>query len=598
MKILYNNLKTTATTTVSSADTAFPVTNLNLLATTDEWRSATLTTSASVTMDLGSAKAVDFVGLTGNCYTRALPAATVLLEADTTNSFLTTVVGNNTSVGPAGSALSGSSVQIDASRVLVVHGNATEMRAIVMNPASLSATGSTVIHTGSVDNVFVAKLDATRYIVIYRDITAGNHLMARCITVSGTAVSAAAAYQFGTSCTVEPYLRVTCQGSQYAVVAFRAEATQYPTVLVLYYGGSNTVSSMGSRVTVQSAVSTTQSLAAHNSTDTFLAYTIDPWLRGSVITRSHVTLTANTPANLVGGANPVLMPTAATTTTYMLGHGDSTNYCSAIVTISGVGFSIGSVATTYAGAVTHMSMARLSATKFVGCYFNASNNNHGFVSITVSGGATSQSSRTEYSGYCLWTAASEVSETQVLFFIGIFNNPGARLLTFAAAFSQSLTVVPGEALAFSSFATKTYRYWRLTFSNPTGSYTGCSSIYLGQAFQFADNCFGTELTLGEADLSTVRFSNTGRRFIDAQSVRVKTLSLNLQALNKVEAAQWRDFSNFVGKRLPFFLMVDDSYLVLDTEQVLSGQFMLNDSLSISQTNFGYWSSDFTITEVI
>jgi len=601
MKILYNNLKTSATTSTSSADPAFPVSNLNRLATTDEWRSASMTTSASVTMDLGSAKTINFVGVVGNCYTRSLPATTVTLEGDTTNSFLTTTIGSNTSIGPAGSATSGASCELDGTHTLVVHGNGTEMRAIVVNPAALSSTGSTVIRTASVDSISVAKLDATRAIVVFRDKTDTNALKAVCLIISGYSVSAAAPYTLGTASTQDPYLKVVCQASMYAVVMFRSESTQYPTALTLYYAGTPTVQSVGSRATIESTVGTAQALSAHSSTDMLCCYrNSGGMLRGSVLSRSHVTLTANAPANLIAGDYPCLAATGATSTTQVLAYFDSDSGDSRQITISGTTFSVGSsVGTTYlAGAAMATGMTRMSSTKFVVGYYNVGQSAPGFYTITLSGATTTQSSRTESGSYAHWSSPARVSDTQVLMVQPSLGEPRAKLLTFAAAFTQTLTVVPGEALAWAAFTNKSYRYWRITFNNPSGTYTGCSAVYLGQSFEFADNCFGTELTLTEADLTDVRFSNTGRRFIDSQAVRVKTLNLNLSALNKTEAGQWRDFANFVGKSKPFFLMVDDSYAVLDSDQVLSGQFMLNDSLSISQTNFGFWSTDFTITEVI
>jgi hypothetical protein len=601
MKILYDNLALSySTRTVSSADPNFPVSNINLLASTDEWRSVSSTTTATITYDLGSAKAVDFVGLVGNVYTRALPAATVLLEADTTNSFMTTAIGARIDIGDAGSASSGDSVQMDAAHILVVHGNSTRLTAIVVNPTSLSPTGSTLLHMASVDSIAVAKLDATRAVIVFRDVTDTNALKALVVSISGYTITTGNLYTFGTACTQKPNIVVACESGQYAVIGFRHEATQYPTVLALYYGSSTSVQQSGSRVTVASVSSHgAQALASHSSTDALFVYRISStMLRGSVITRSHVTLTANTPADIVAGDYPKLVPIADTSTTHLIAYFDSNGGKSRQITISGTTFSVGSSigTTSLGGAPAATSLTRMSATKFVVGY--GVNTRYGFYTITLSGATTTQSYETDYSGDSSWTGMAGISATQFLFVDASSDRPGARLITKGAAFSQSLTVVPGEALAFSSFATKTYRYWRLTFSNPTGSYTGCSAIYLGTAFEFADNCFGTEIMLEETDLSAVSFSNTGRRFIDVQSSRIKTLSLNLNSLNKAEAGQWRDFTNYVGKHKPFFLMVDDSYLVIDTEQVLSGQFMFNDSPGLTQREFGFWYADFKLTEVV
>jgi hypothetical protein len=164
-------------------------------------------------------------------------------------------------------------------------------------------------------------------------------------------------------------------------------------------------------------------------------------------------------------------------------------------------------------------------------------------------------------------------------------------------FSTALTVYPTEALAHKSFSTQSFRYWMLHFTSAR-AYYGCSSLFLGASFAFTDTCFNTQLTIRESDLSTVRFSPIGRRFIDEQTSRVKTLDLSLSALNKVEASQWRAFWNDVGVRKPFFLSVDETFTVLNEPMILAGKFMFNEGLSMSQQTFGLWESSFTMTEVM
>jgi hypothetical protein len=164
-------------------------------------------------------------------------------------------------------------------------------------------------------------------------------------------------------------------------------------------------------------------------------------------------------------------------------------------------------------------------------------------------------------------------------------------------FETPLTVYPQEGMACKSFSTQSFRYWMLTFSS-SRPYYGCSSIFLGAAFSFADTCFNTQLTVRESDLSTVRFSPIGRRFIDEQTSRVKTLDLSLSALNKVEASQWRTFWNTVGLRKPFFLSVDETYTLFNEPMILAGKFMFNESLNMGQQTFGLWDASFSLTEVM
>jgi hypothetical protein len=69
-------------------------------------------------------------------------------------------------------------------------------------------------------------------------------------------------------------------------------------------------------------------------------------------------------------------------------------------------------------------------------------------------------------------------------------------------------------------------------------------------------------------------------------------------MNKTEMGQWRTIMNTCGKRLPFYLIVDQNEVVIENKDVLGGVFMFDEVGEFTQASFGYWDCGFSITEVI
>ena len=84
MKIIYENLLSAATLTPQEQNASYPASNLNKLATTDEWRTLDATGAKTLVIDFGSAKAVSGCAIIGNNYSRSLAFTGATLEASST----------------------------------------------------------------------------------------------------------------------------------------------------------------------------------------------------------------------------------------------------------------------------------------------------------------------------------------------------------------------------------------------------------------------------------------------------------------------------------------------------------------------------------
>ena len=84
--LAWNNLVESATLTAGSADGSYPVTNIQKIPTTSEWRTASGTTTSNVVIDLGSAQTVEHMFLIGSAL-EGLNFTSITLEANTSDSW-------------------------------------------------------------------------------------------------------------------------------------------------------------------------------------------------------------------------------------------------------------------------------------------------------------------------------------------------------------------------------------------------------------------------------------------------------------------------------------------------------------------------------
>ena len=161
----------------------------------------------------------------------------------------------------------------------------------------------------------------------------------------------------------------------------------------------------------------------------------------------------------------------------------------------------------------------------------------------------------------------------------------------------TLSVDSAEAIASAIFTEQTFRYWRISLTG-VGSYLGVSNVFLGKAFGFTVNGIDQEFSFDEQDLSRVIVSETGRRFIDEVTVRVKSFDLSVRTMDKTEMGEWQTIVRNNGKRKQFYMIIEENELIMTNKDVLSGMFMFNSWGPFEHVSFGYWDSSFSVSEVI
>ena len=455
-----------------------------------------------------------------------------------------------------------------------------------------------IFETGSAANLGACKFDSAHALVCYRAASLSTGV-AKVITVSPT-VSISAGVTFETSYPQNIFVESASASSALAVYFYNA--TNGRAVAFSYTGG---VLTAGTPVTFHSgiALETAGLFPLSNGSFFVVSNAASGAARACVLGVSGTVVTANTQYQIWGNSTRVITRKIDDTRALvaMLYWDGAWRFSTLIVGISGTVCTIPpSFTIILAGYVQYFSFAAFQSNVLLS------------YSDTVSGGGTGSFCLLAIQGQTITKGAVNKFSTNTTTMTAIFTVPdGDSVFTVYRhldvmryvrhsmnfQFEKTLTVYPDEALAVGMFTPTSFRYWKVSFSS-SDTYFGCSSMFLGKAFSFTENCFNTQLTLRESDLSSVRFSPTGRRFIDEQSSRIKTLNLSLSSMNKTEASQWRDFWNAVALRKSFFLSVDETYTVLNEPMILAGKFMFNESMEMSQQTFGLWEASFSMTEVM
>lgn len=453
-----------------------------------------------------------------------------------------------------------------------------------------------IFETGPTANLGACKFDSAHALVCYRAVSLSTGV-AKVITVSPT-VSISAGVTFETSYPQNIFVESASASSALAVYYYNN--TNGRAVAFSYTGG---VLTAGTPVTFHSGIAlTTAGLFPLSNGSFFVASNGGP-ARACVLGVSGTVVTANTQYQIFGSSTRVIARKIddSRAMVAMLYFDGGWRFSVMIIGIAGTVCSIPpSFTSILQGYVQFFAFSPFQGNTLLS------------YSDTVSGGGTGSFCLLAVQDQTITKGAVNKFSTNTTTMTAIFTIPdGDSVFTVYRhldvmryvrhsmnfQFEKTLTVYPDEALAVGMFTPTSFRYWKVSFSS-SDTYFGCSSMFLGKAFSFTENCFNTQLTLRESDLSSVRFSPTGRRFIDEQSSRIKTLNLSLSSMNKTEASQWRDFWNAVALRKSFFLSVDETYTVLNEPMILAGKFMFNEAMEMSQQTFGLWEASFSMTEVM
>lgn len=165
-------------------------------------------------------------------------------------------------------------------------------------------------------------------------------------------------------------------------------------------------------------------------------------------------------------------------------------------------------------------------------------------------------------------------------------------------FTTTLTPSTEYNYGIKTFATQSYRYWRISASS-SGDYVALQNIYLGKSLEITTNSIEYGWELRSRDQSRVTKNKYGQPFIDDIAVQ-RTLRASFTLLNKDELTSLDDMFRVAKTTKPIWFQVFDTE---STTVVNDGElFLLHGRLrrqpSYRNSNFGLFESGFELEEIL
>lgn len=160
------------------------------------------------------------------------------------------------------------------------------------------------------------------------------------------------------------------------------------------------------------------------------------------------------------------------------------------------------------------------------------------------------------------------------------------------AFTQSYDLTLDNQLynlVHLEFSQKTFRYWRITVNNPTGSYVGFSNIFLGSKI---DLPVDLGYTFGVSDRSEVAKGRYGQRFID-KLPDLRTFTASMSVLNQEEKDSMESIVNYCSTHTPFWLVLNEGESLLE-----AGYFYFDKAPQFENQAYQLYNTSFELTEVV
>ena len=141
------------------------------------------------------------------------------------------------------------------------------------------------------------------------------------------------------------------------------------------------------------------------------------------------------------------------------------------------------------------------------------------------------------------------------------------------AFSTTLTPNSEFGIGVKTLtAAESYRYWRVTGTGTT--YFELGKMFIGSSFQPQRN-IGNSFTFENRDTSNYQTSDFGQRFVDAKIDRKFIRGqINLIDVDNVDA--FLDFINYVGRKKPFWCVLNESQDIINEKERFSGMYFFRD----------------------
>jgi hypothetical protein len=144
-------------------------------------------------------------------------------------------------------------------------------------------------------------------------------------------------------------------------------------------------------------------------------------------------------------------------------------------------------------------------------------------------------------------------------------------------------------LVHLDFPSRSYRYWRLTISNPTGSYAGFSNIYLGSKIELPVDL---GYTFGLAGRSEVARGRYGQRFID-KLPDLRTFNASMSVMNQTERDSFASIAHYCSTHTPFWMVLTPGSSVFE-----GGYFYFDKAPEFENQAYQIYNTSFELTEVV
>ena len=139
------------------------------------------------------------------------------------------------------------------------------------------------------------------------------------------------------------------------------------------------------------------------------------------------------------------------------------------------------------------------------------------------------------------------------------------------------------------FTAQTFRYWRLTVSNPTGSYVGLSNVFLGSKIELP---IDLGYTFSVADKSEIAKGRYGQRFID-RLPDLRSFSASMSVMNQTEKDSMESITHFCSTHTPFWMVLNEGESLLE-----AGYFYFDKAPQFENQAYQIYNTSFELTEVV
>ena len=165
----------------------------------------------------------------------------------------------------------------------------------------------------------------------------------------------------------------------------------------------------------------------------------------------------------------------------------------------------------------------------------------------------------------------------------------------APAFSTTLTPNSDFNFGYLSLSTaQSYRYWRV--SGTASATFELADIFIGKRFE-SSRSISRSFTYDNRDLSTFQRNRYGQKFVD-EIADQKTISGNINLVDKSNIDDFIAFIDFVGKKKTFWMILDEDECVINDFERFAGKFSFNRKPRLTHVIKGIYNTRITMEEYL